>query len=185
MRTRDPLFVRSLTPLRTTRRTVFRETSNSRRVSLIAFVRTKYARPDFGDHPHPSPAPDRRSGGVGTHTQRASPRSFLKWTRSPEPVERPSNPPHPWSFSGPWSLHPRRLQQRRRQLELRLPVQQPLRSARRMRLAVQWYGHRLQARASIGRYLSFYNDKRPHSSLGGKTPDQAYTTVPTPIPAAA
>ena len=42
-----------------------------------------------------------------------------------------------------------------------------------------------QARASIGRYLNFYNGKRPHSSLGGKTPDQAYTTVPTPIPAAA
>ena len=31
-----------------------------------------------------------------------------------------------------------------------------------------------QARASIGRYLGFYNGKRPHSSLGGKTPDQAY-----------
>src|SRR4051812_45902195 len=42
-----------------------------------------------------------------------------------------------------------------------------------------------QARASIRRYLSFYNDTRPHSSLGGKTPDQAYTTRPTPIPAAA
>ena len=42
-----------------------------------------------------------------------------------------------------------------------------------------------QARASIGRYLSFYNGKRPHSSLGGRTPDQAYTNLPTPIPAAA
>jgi len=42
-----------------------------------------------------------------------------------------------------------------------------------------------QARASIGQYLSFYNGKRPHSSLAGKTPDQAYTTVPTLIPAAA
>ena len=42
-----------------------------------------------------------------------------------------------------------------------------------------------QARASIGRYLSFYNGKRPHSSLGGQTPDQAYTNLPTPIPAAA
>ena len=42
-----------------------------------------------------------------------------------------------------------------------------------------------QARTSIGRYLSFYNGKRPHSSLGGKTPDQAYITEPTPIPAAA
>jgi len=42
-----------------------------------------------------------------------------------------------------------------------------------------------EARASIGRYLGFYNDKRPHSSLGGRTPDQAYINVATPIPAAA
>jgi putative transposase len=31
-----------------------------------------------------------------------------------------------------------------------------------------------EARASIGRYLAFYNHKRPHSSLGARTPDQAY-----------
>jgi putative transposase len=30
------------------------------------------------------------------------------------------------------------------------------------------------ARASIGQYLRFYNLKRPHSSLDGRTPDQAY-----------
>jgi putative transposase len=30
------------------------------------------------------------------------------------------------------------------------------------------------ARASIGRYLGFYNGRRPHSSLDRKTPDQAY-----------
>ena len=30
------------------------------------------------------------------------------------------------------------------------------------------------ARASIGRYLDFYNRKRPHSSLAARTPDQAY-----------
>jgi putative transposase len=30
------------------------------------------------------------------------------------------------------------------------------------------------ARASIGGYLSFYNGRRPHSSLDGATPDQAY-----------
>ena len=30
------------------------------------------------------------------------------------------------------------------------------------------------ARASIGRYLGFYNSRRPHSSLDRKTPDQAY-----------
>jgi len=31
-----------------------------------------------------------------------------------------------------------------------------------------------EARASIGRYLAFYNCRRPHSSLDGATPDQAY-----------
>jgi putative transposase len=40
------------------------------------------------------------------------------------------------------------------------------------------------ARASIGRYLDFYNCRRPHSSLDGATPDQAYFT-PLPIRMAA
>ena len=31
-----------------------------------------------------------------------------------------------------------------------------------------------EARASIGRYIDFYNGRRPHSSLDGRTPDQAY-----------
>ncbi|HYA73476.1 MAG TPA: IS3 family transposase [Roseiarcus sp.] len=31
-----------------------------------------------------------------------------------------------------------------------------------------------EARASIGRYLIFYNEGRPHSSLDGRTPDEAY-----------
>jgi putative transposase len=31
-----------------------------------------------------------------------------------------------------------------------------------------------EARASIGRYLNFYNRKRPHSSLDARTPDHAY-----------
>lgn len=34
-----------------------------------------------------------------------------------------------------------------------------------------------EARASLGRYLEFYNVKRPHSSLGARTPDQAYFTA--------
>jgi putative transposase len=33
-----------------------------------------------------------------------------------------------------------------------------------------------EARDSIGRYLDFYNRRRPHSSLDGTTPDQAYFT---------
>jgi putative transposase len=31
-----------------------------------------------------------------------------------------------------------------------------------------------EARSSIGRYLDFYNHRRPHSSLDRKTPDEAY-----------
>jgi putative transposase len=41
-----------------------------------------------------------------------------------------------------------------------------------------------EARASIGRYLDFYNRRRPHSSLDGSTPDQAYFD-PLPFRAAA
>jgi putative transposase len=41
-----------------------------------------------------------------------------------------------------------------------------------------------EARASIGRYLDFYNRRRPHSSLDGATPDQAYFT-PLPLRLAA
>ncbi len=47
------------------------------------------------------------------------------------------------------------------------------------------YASVAEARASIGRYLGFYNGRRPHSSLGGQTPDQAYTNLATPIPTAA
>ena len=31
-----------------------------------------------------------------------------------------------------------------------------------------------EARGAIGRYLNFYNSRRPHSSLAAKTPDQTY-----------
>ena len=31
-----------------------------------------------------------------------------------------------------------------------------------------------EARASIARYLAFYNERRPHSSLDRRTPDEAY-----------
>ena len=41
-----------------------------------------------------------------------------------------------------------------------------------------------EARASIGRYMDFYNGRRPHSSLDGATPDQAYFN-PLPLRLAA
>ena len=36
-----------------------------------------------------------------------------------------------------------------------------------------------EARTSIARYLTFYNSRRPHSSLDRRTPDQAYF-IPLP-----
>jgi len=41
-----------------------------------------------------------------------------------------------------------------------------------------------EARNSIGRYLDFYNRRRPHASLDGTTPDNAYST-PLPLRLAA
>jgi putative transposase len=42
-----------------------------------------------------------------------------------------------------------------------------------------------EARASIARYLAFYNAGRPHTSLDRQTPDEAYFNQLPPIPAAA
>jgi putative transposase len=36
------------------------------------------------------------------------------------------------------------------------------------------YASVTEARDSLGRYFNFYNSERPHSSLGGTTPDRAY-----------
>ena len=42
-----------------------------------------------------------------------------------------------------------------------------------------------EARASIGRYLDFFNTRRPHQGLGRQTPDQAYFNASLPVPAVA
>ena len=42
-----------------------------------------------------------------------------------------------------------------------------------------------QARTSIGRYIGFYNTRRPRSSLDGKTLAQAYFNPLLPVPVAA
>ena len=47
------------------------------------------------------------------------------------------------------------------------------------------YARVSEARAAIGRYLSFYNSRRRHSSLDGRTPDQAYFNQPMPQAVAA
>jgi len=47
------------------------------------------------------------------------------------------------------------------------------------------YANVPEARTSIGCYIGFYNGRRPHSSLDGKTPDQAYFNPLTPVSMAA
>ena len=37
-----------------------------------------------------------------------------------------------------------------------------------------------EAHAGIGRWIGFYNQRRPHSTLDGKTPDEAYWLKPRP-----
>ena len=38
-------------------------------------------------------------------------------------------------------------------------------------------------RAGLIRWIGYYNADRPHSGLGGQTPDEAYHTIePTPLP---
>jgi putative transposase len=50
---------------------------------------------------------------------------------------------------------------------------------------VRAYASVPDAREGIGRYLSFYNAKRPHLSLDRQTPDQAYFSALQPIQVAA
>jgi putative transposase len=47
------------------------------------------------------------------------------------------------------------------------------------------YANVTEARDGIGRYINFYNTMRPHSSLAGRTPDEAYRNELLPILAAA
>jgi putative transposase len=63
-------------------------------------------------------------------------------------------------------------------------VERLWRSVKYEEVYLRAYDNVSAARASIGRYLDFYNGRRPHSSLDGTTPDQAYFT-PLPIRMAA
>ena len=42
-----------------------------------------------------------------------------------------------------------------------------------------------ELRVGLGRWIGYYNTARPHSALGGKTPDEAYRTAPRDIRLAA
>jgi len=53
-------------------------------------------------------------------------------------------------------------------------VERLWRSVKYEEVYLRAYDSVAQARASLGRYLDFYNRKRPHSSLDARTPDQPY-----------
>jgi putative transposase len=53
-------------------------------------------------------------------------------------------------------------------------VERLWRSVKYEEVYLRAYASVSEARASIGRYLDFYNRKRPHSSLDARTPDCAY-----------
>ncbi|MGJ0426215.1 IS3 family transposase [Methylocystis sp.] len=52
-------------------------------------------------------------------------------------------------------------------------VERLWRSVKYEEVYLRAYDSMPEARASIGRYLAFYNERRPHSALDGRTPDEA------------
>ena len=63
-------------------------------------------------------------------------------------------------------------------------VERLWRSVKYEEVYLRAYDNVTEARASLGRYLSFYNGRRPHSGLDARTPDHAYFHH-TPLLAAA
>jgi putative transposase len=57
-------------------------------------------------------------------------------------------------------------------------VERLWRSVKYEEVYLRAYDSVAEARTSIGRYLDFYNRKRPHSSLGGRTPDAYFDHLP-------
>ena len=53
-------------------------------------------------------------------------------------------------------------------------VERLWRSVKYEEVYLRAYDSVFEARASLGRYLDFYNRRRPHSSLDARTPDEAY-----------
>ena len=63
-------------------------------------------------------------------------------------------------------------------------VERLWRSVKYEEVYLRAYDTASEARTSVGRYLDFYNRRRPHSSLDGNTPDHVYFT-PLPLRMAA
>ena len=63
-------------------------------------------------------------------------------------------------------------------------VERLWRSVKYEEVYLKAYDTAAEARASLSRYLDFFNRQRPHSGLDRRTPDEAYFTTP-PLVAAA
>ena len=63
-------------------------------------------------------------------------------------------------------------------------VERLWRSVKYEEVYIKAYASVAEARDNLGRYFTFYNTRRPHQGLDGRTPDQAYFTPPQ-LPAAA
>jgi putative transposase len=63
-------------------------------------------------------------------------------------------------------------------------VERLWRSVKYEEIYLRAYGAVSEARGSIGRYLTFHNSRRPHSSLAARTPDQTYFDNPPMVMAA-
>jgi putative transposase len=63
-------------------------------------------------------------------------------------------------------------------------VERLLRSVKYEEVYLKAYDTVTDARSSISQYFAFYNQRRPHSSLDRRTPDEAYFR-PSPLAAAA
>ena len=57
-------------------------------------------------------------------------------------------------------------------------VERLWRSVKYQEVYLRAYETVAEARKLMGRYLDFFNTKRSHSSLGARTPDQAYFAQP-------
>jgi putative transposase len=57
-------------------------------------------------------------------------------------------------------------------------VERLWRSVKYKEVYLRAYDSVSDARASLGRYLDFYNSRRPYSSLGARTPEQAHLDHP-------
>ncbi|HVP09660.1 MAG TPA: IS3 family transposase [Phycisphaerae bacterium] len=64
-------------------------------------------------------------------------------------------------------------------------VERLWRSVKHEEVYLKAYDSVPEARASIGRYLDFYNSRRPHSHHGGRTPDHAWFAALAPAAVAA